>query len=105
MCSPNHCKPPKPPAGGETAILQPSTLDFWRSFVPGKGLELGDLVTLVPPRFNQLTVRGVPVTRGLVTTPGRQRLPRAAAMRARSERHPAGSPTPPRPAPCCLTAV
>jgi hypothetical protein len=44
-------------AGGETVILQPSTLDFWRGFVPGKGLELNDLVTLVPPRFNQLTVR------------------------------------------------
>lgn len=44
----------RPFTGGETMILQPSTLDFWSGFVPGKGLELADLVTLVPPRFNQL---------------------------------------------------
>ena len=43
--------------GGETVILKPETLDFWAGFVAGRGLEMGDLVTLVPPRFNQLTVR------------------------------------------------
>ena len=37
-------------------ILKPSTLNFWSAFSSGKGLELTDLVTLVPPRFNQLTV-------------------------------------------------
>jgi hypothetical protein len=43
-------------AGGETMILQPHLLgSFWQSFSPNKGLELRDLVTLVEPRFNQLT--------------------------------------------------
>ncbi|GBF89879.1 oxoglutarate iron-dependent dioxygenase [Raphidocelis subcapitata] len=42
--------------GGETMILKPATLDFWSGFQPGRGLELGDLVELVPPRFNQLTL-------------------------------------------------
>ncbi|WIA11976.1 hypothetical protein OEZ85_012058 [Tetradesmus obliquus] len=43
--------------GGETQILQPQLLgSFWQSFSPGKGMELTDLVTLVEPRFNQLTV-------------------------------------------------
>jgi hypothetical protein len=43
-------------AGGETMILQPQLLgSFWQSFSPNKGLELRDLVTLVEPRFNQLT--------------------------------------------------
>jgi len=37
-------------------ILKPSTLDFFSAFQPGKGLELTDLVTLVPPRYNQLTL-------------------------------------------------
>jgi hypothetical protein len=37
-------------------ILQPQLLgSFWQSFSPNKGLELRDLVTLVEPRFNQLT--------------------------------------------------
>jgi hypothetical protein len=39
-------------------ILNPGTLNFWSGFVPGKGLELTDIVTLVEPRFNQLTVGG-----------------------------------------------
>jgi hypothetical protein len=37
-------------------ILQPQLLgSFWQAFSPNKGLELRDLVTLVEPRFNQLT--------------------------------------------------
>lgn len=47
---------PQTSSGGETVILKPSTLDFWGGFQPGRGLELADLVELVPPRFNQLTV-------------------------------------------------
>lgn len=45
-------------------ILKPETLDFWSGFVPGKGLELRDLVTLVPPRFGQLTVSEAPLGGG-----------------------------------------
>jgi hypothetical protein len=42
--------------GGETMILQPQVLNFWEAFDPTRGLELTDLVTLVPPKYNQLTV-------------------------------------------------
>jgi hypothetical protein len=45
------------PAGGETMILQPQLLNnFWQAFQPGKGLELTDLVQLVPSPYGQLTV-------------------------------------------------
>lgn len=38
-------------------ILQPQLLtNFWQSFQPGKGLELTDLVQLVPSPYGQLTV-------------------------------------------------
>lgn len=47
----------RPFTGGETLLLQPQLLgDFWSWFSPTKGLELRDLVTLVEPHFNQLTV-------------------------------------------------
>ena len=42
--------------GGETAILQPSVLDYWRGFDSSAGLERTDLVEEVPARFNQLVV-------------------------------------------------
>lgn len=38
-------------------LLQPHVLGgFWQSFVPGKGLELADLMQLVEPHFGQLTL-------------------------------------------------
>lgn len=43
-------------SGGETMLLQPWVLDYWRHFDPAKGTETPQLMTLVPPRFNQLTV-------------------------------------------------
>lgn len=42
--------------GGETLILQPQVLNYWRSYDPSKGLELQHLVTRVPAPFNRLTV-------------------------------------------------
>ncbi|KAG2499292.1 hypothetical protein HYH03_002870 [Edaphochlamys debaryana] len=42
--------------GGETMILKPEVLNYWRSFDPRKGLELQHLVTRVPSPFNRLTV-------------------------------------------------
>lgn len=44
--------------GGETAILQPGIVgNFWQdTFNPTRGLELRDLMTLVPSPFAQLTV-------------------------------------------------
>ena len=38
-------------------ILQPKLLSsFWQTFTPGKGLELTDLVQLVPSPYSQLTL-------------------------------------------------
>lgn len=42
--------------GGETMILKPHVLDYWRSFQPGQGLEERHFLDLVEPRFNRLTV-------------------------------------------------
>ncbi|CAL5227248.1 g10177 [Coccomyxa viridis] len=42
--------------GGETTIFQPHMLNFWSSFDPDKGFEFKDMVHLVEPRFNRLTV-------------------------------------------------
>lgn len=42
--------------GGETMLLKPECLNFWRRFDPSIGLEADSLVELIPPQFNQLTV-------------------------------------------------
>jgi hypothetical protein len=42
--------------GGETEVLSPETLEFWRHFSPDEGLEARHLVERVPAAFNQLTV-------------------------------------------------
>lgn len=45
------------PTGGETQIMQPHLLgNFWQSFQPSKGLELTDIMQLVPSPFGQLTL-------------------------------------------------
>jgi len=43
-------------SGGETMILSPNTLDYWRTFTPGEGLEEGEFIHTVEPFFNRLTV-------------------------------------------------
>jgi hypothetical protein len=43
-------------SGGETELLSPETLEFWRHFSPDEGLEARQLVERVPAGFNQLTV-------------------------------------------------
>lgn len=42
--------------GGETMILKPHVLDYWRSFQPGVGLEEKHFIDTVEPHFNRLTV-------------------------------------------------
>ncbi|CAB1098348.1 unnamed protein product [Ectocarpus sp. CCAP 1310/34] len=42
--------------GGETMILKPHVLDYWRSFQPGIGLEEKHFIDTVEPHFNRLTV-------------------------------------------------
>jgi hypothetical protein len=43
-------------SGGETELLSPGTLEFWRHFSPDEGLEARQLIERVPAAFNQLTV-------------------------------------------------
>lgn len=42
--------------GGETFILKPQALDYWRNFETYKGVEEGDLLDCIPALFNRLTV-------------------------------------------------
>lgn len=42
--------------GGETMILKSKVLDYWNTFDPNRGLEQSDLVELIPPLYNRLTV-------------------------------------------------
>ena len=42
--------------GGETTIMQPHVLDYWRGFDSSTGLERPDVYQDVPPHFNQLTL-------------------------------------------------
>ena len=49
--------PPKPKfSGGETLILRPETLDYWRNFSDAEDRELQSFVQRIAPRFNRLTV-------------------------------------------------
>jgi hypothetical protein len=43
-------------SGGETELLSPETLEFWRHFSPDAAVEARHLVEHVPAAFNQLTV-------------------------------------------------
>jgi hypothetical protein len=42
--------------GGETMLLDPRVLEYWRHYDPGRSTELASLVRLIEPRFSQLTV-------------------------------------------------
>ncbi len=42
--------------GGETKILKPQVLEYWRNFDSSRGMEKNDLIELIPPKFNQLTI-------------------------------------------------
>jgi hypothetical protein len=43
-------------SGGETLLLEPWCLEYWRHHGPAESPELSSLVRLIPPHFNQLTV-------------------------------------------------
>ena len=66
-------------SGGETAILQPQVLDYWRGFNSGEGLEYADLISLVPPLFNRLTIFDARVPHGVRRVEGEQD-PRGARL-------------------------
>lgn len=46
----------RPFSGGETMILKPHVLDYWRGFDASKGTETLHMVTKMEPAFNRLTV-------------------------------------------------
>lgn len=39
--------------GGETVILEPTVLDYWRHFDPSQGIEMQQLVTSIEPHFGR----------------------------------------------------
>ena len=65
--------------GGETTILQPPVLDYWRDFDSSTGLEYDDLFTTVPPLFNRLTVFDARLPHGVRRVEG-ERDPRGARL-------------------------
>jgi hypothetical protein len=52
-------------SGGETEILRPEVLDFWRELEPDRGLERGHLLERIVPEFNQLTVFDARIPHGV----------------------------------------
>lgn len=42
--------------GGETVLLKPQVLNYWRDFRSGKGKEENQIFKKIPPRFNQLLI-------------------------------------------------
>ena len=65
--------------GGETNIVQPQILDFWRGFDSSTGLEYNDLFTSVEPLFNRLTVFDARLPHGVRRVEG-ERDPRGARL-------------------------
>jgi hypothetical protein len=58
--------------GGETLMLRPEALDFWRGFDPKQTLEAGDVFDVIPASFNQLTVFDARVPHGVRAIRGTQ---------------------------------
>jgi hypothetical protein len=52
-------------SGGETELLRPESLDFWRNFDSGRDLEAVDMVERIPSHFNQLTVFDARIPHGV----------------------------------------
>jgi hypothetical protein len=52
-------------SGGETILLRPESLDFWRNFDSGRDLEADDMVERIPTTFNQLTVFDARIPHGV----------------------------------------
>lgn len=42
--------------GGETQVIQPQVLEYWKHFSPERGFEREDIIKEIPSKFNQLTV-------------------------------------------------
>ena len=72
---------PKDFPGGETLMLQEEALRYWENLPKtlGQGLEAGELVRKIPPRFNQLLVFDPRVPHGVARVEG-VRDPRKARL-------------------------
>jgi len=66
-------------SGGETSLLRPETLDYWRGFDSSVGLERGDLVAEVQPLFDRLTVFDARLPHGVSRVEG-ERDPRGGRL-------------------------
>ena len=57
-------------SGGETILLSPMVLDYWRDFDSGRRLEGQSLIERIPAQFNQLTVFDARVPHGVAAVEG-----------------------------------
>ncbi len=58
--------------GGETLLLEPWCLEYWRHYDVARSSELSSLVRLIPARFNQLTVLDPRIPHGVRRVEGTQ---------------------------------
>lgn len=56
--------------GGETLILKPQTLDYWRNFQDAKDRELNSFVDRIVPKFNRLVVFDPRIPHGVTPVKG-----------------------------------
>jgi hypothetical protein len=57
-------------SGGETALLGPRVLNYWRHFKADQPLEAHEIVRCIAPVFNQLTVFDTRIPHGVTTVEG-----------------------------------
>jgi hypothetical protein len=62
--------------GGETMLLNPNVLDFWRNFDTSQGLETAQLINLIAPKLGRLTVFDPRFPHGVRIVEGGNRDPR-----------------------------
>ncbi len=56
--------------GGETLLLRPEVLDYWRTFTTGKGVERDEILQRIPAEFNRLTVFDPRIPHGVARVSG-----------------------------------
>lgn len=63
-------KEPRRFKGGETLLLRPTVLDYWRSFADAQDRELNSFVDRIQPRFNRLVVFDPRIPHGVTRVSG-----------------------------------
>jgi hypothetical protein len=56
--------------GGETLLLKPGVLDYWRGFTDARDRELNSFVSRISPRFNRLVVFDPRIPHGVTRVEG-----------------------------------